>query len=175
MLSWISPSGLASGSCAGSPSVPQPPNGDLSRMPAVITLGQGSGTEGEMKNVKGSPALLSLFQWFLTFLCHGLTWHLVKSVGPFQNNISSLFLKYGMLHEFACHPCARAMLIYCVSLQHKKKGILVPFFFFFFWLHLQHTKFWGQGLNHTTVVCVCEHWILSLLHHQGTPTVFLNV
>ena len=25
--------------------------------------------------------------------------------------------KYGMLHEFACHPCAGAMLIFSVSFQ----------------------------------------------------------
>ena len=28
-----------------------------------------------------------------------------------------LFLKYGTLHEFACHPCAGAMLIFSVLFQ----------------------------------------------------------
>ena len=27
------------------------------------------------------------------------------------------FQKYGTLHEFACHPCAGAMLIFSVSFQ----------------------------------------------------------
>ena len=27
------------------------------------------------------------------------------------------FFKYGTLHEFACHPCAGAMLIFSVSFQ----------------------------------------------------------
>ena len=30
---------------------------------------------------------------------------------------SFFFKKYGTLHEFACHPCAGAMLIFSVSFQ----------------------------------------------------------
>ena len=29
----------------------------------------------------------------------------------------SVFEKYGMLHEFSCHPCTGAMLIFSVSFQ----------------------------------------------------------
>ena len=35
----------------------------------------------------------------------------------YSTNSLKISQKYGMLHEFACHPCAGAMLIFSVSFQ----------------------------------------------------------
>lgn len=57
-------SSLAQVSFAGSLSFPQAPNGNLLRLPAVITLGHRTGTTGKVVTVLH----FSLFQGFLTFL-----------------------------------------------------------------------------------------------------------
>ena len=40
-----------------------------------------------------------------------------KFLRTFSFSSSFFFLKYGTLHEFACHPCAGAMLIFSISFQ----------------------------------------------------------
>ena len=45
-----------------------------------------------------------------------LSWHPVCSSHTVSHFVV-FFLKYGTLHEFACHPCAGAMLIFSVSFQ----------------------------------------------------------
>ena len=42
------------------------------------------------------------------------------------------FFKYGTLHEFACHPCAGAMLIFSVSFQPQYCAAEASTMFFFF-------------------------------------------
>ena len=37
--------------------------------------------------------------------------------GVFSDSICEIFKKFGTLHDFACHPCAGAMLIFSVSFQ----------------------------------------------------------
>ena len=39
------------------------------------------------------------------------------NVKEMENKFSKCSKKYGTLHEFACHPCAGAMLIFSVSFQ----------------------------------------------------------
>ncbi len=42
-------------------------------------------------------------------------WNLVKTTRIFTQNSTVQLQKCGMLHDFACHPCAGAMLIFSVS------------------------------------------------------------
>ena len=93
-LFWISPSGLASVSFAGS-LLPTPSPQMVISVGCLLSLlwGKALGLLVRWWGVKQSLGLLSLLQGFLTVLWHGLIRHLVKTTGLSKNNVFK-WIKY---------------------------------------------------------------------------------
>ena len=64
-----------------------------------------------------SESVLPMFS-SRSFIVSGLTFRsLIQILSFFLWRVLESVPKYGTLHEFACHPCAGAMLIFSVSFQ----------------------------------------------------------
>ena len=59
----------------------------------------------------------SFFFFFLRIIFYLVVCLQLKLWGFKINILARELQKYGTLHEFACHPCAGAMLIFSVSFQ----------------------------------------------------------
>ena len=98
---------------------------------------------------------------------------------PWEDNQIPFFF-YGMLHEFACRPCARAMLIFSVSFQLSicavKVSMITKHFYLFIYLvvpglsctnRIFDLHLWGAG----SLVVACELFVCGMWDQVPWPEI----